>query len=211
MRSFAAAAIVLVSVISTAARADIIYDNTSSTFTGSRSFTSLQIGDEVTAGGTARVVTDLEIGVNSQGVPATVSTLQAFLYANDGTGGAPGTLLWDSSVLQNVSLTGGSDLIAFAVPSITVPDTFTWAIQIGPATPVAAGLPNFGAPSVGSYVSGWFGGPGSWTPLPGALNLDLARITATTAVAPEPSSFVIAGVGALGLIGAWVRRRRVAP
>ena len=96
------------------------------------------------------------------------------------------------------------------VPSITVPNTFTWAIQIGQATPVAAGLPIFGSPTVGSYDSNWFEGPGSWTHAGGITNSYLARITATSAAVPEPSSVVIAGVGALGMIGAWVRRRRVA-
>jgi hypothetical protein len=153
----------------------------------------------------------MDLGVNSQNVPATLSTLQAFLYANDGAGGAPGTLLWQSAVKQNLALTGGNDLIAFVVPSVTVPNTFTWALQTGNATPVAAGLPTFGAPTVGAYVSGWFGGPGSWTPLPGSNNIYLARITTATTAVPEPSTYALAGVmGAVGLIGAWMRRKRMA-
>src|SRR5579872_6090814 len=133
-----------------ASQADFIYDNTTTTFTGNRSFTALQSGDEVKAGGTDLAVTRLEIGLNSQGQAATLSTFQAFLYANDGAGGAPGTLLWQSALLQSVALTGGNDLIAFAVPDVLVPDTFTWAAQTGAATPVAAGLPIFGSPTVGT-------------------------------------------------------------
>jgi hypothetical protein len=209
LRSFVwTTAVVLSSLVPSMARADVIYDNTSTAFTGSRTFTALQIGDEVTAGGTGRTVTELDSGVNSQNQAATASTLQAFLYANDGTGGAPGTLLWQSAVKTNVALTGGNDLIAFSVPSVTVPNTFTWTIQIGGTTPVAAGLPNFGAPTTGTYVSGWFGGPGSWTATGGSNNIYLARITAGVAV-PEPSTYALAGIlSAMGLVGAWVRRDR---
>jgi hypothetical protein len=203
------AAVLLASLAPGVTRADIIYDNTTTSFTGSRTFTALQNGDEVTAGGTARVVTELDIGVNSQNTPATVSTLQAFLYANDGASGAPGTLLWQSTVKQNVALTGGSDLIAFAVPNVTVPGTFTWEIQTGNATPVAAGLPIFGAPTVGAYVIDWFGGPGSWTHSGGGTQTYLARIIAQAV--PEPSAYALASVlGATGLVGEWVHRRRIA-
>ena len=38
-----AAGILSASLVSAAARAELIYDNTSSTFTGSRAFTALQI------------------------------------------------------------------------------------------------------------------------------------------------------------------------
>jgi hypothetical protein len=189
------------------ASADIIDDNSTNAFAGGRSFTALQIGDEVTAGGTARHVSELQIGVNSQGVPATASSLQAFLYANDGTGGAPGTLLWQSAVKTNVALTGGSDLIAFAVPNVIVPRTFTWAMQIGSATPVAAGLPMFGAPTTGSFVEGWFGGPGLWDPLEPTQIFE-ARITATTANVPEPASITLLCTGLASFGGFHLRRWR---
>jgi hypothetical protein len=116
----------------------------------------------------------------------------ARLYANNGPGVEPGTLLWESDLFRDISLTGGNDLIPFDVPNVTVPDVFTWTIQVSNPTPVAVGLPFFGEPSVGSspgYV--WFGGPGSWTH-PSSPN-HLARISGS---APVPGPLPLLGVGA---------------
>jgi len=186
------------------ALAALIFNNT--TFpVGTTTFTALQIGDEVQVSGSALNVTDLEIGVSEQGIAGTAD-LQAFLYANDGAGGAPGTLLWQSAVMINVALTGGNDLVAFAVPSIAVPNTFTWAIQISNSQPLAAGLPSFDPPSVGSILHGWFGGPGGWG------NLDssgtdahfMARISV-----PEPPTLLNVGVALFLWLGwAGIRGRR---
>jgi hypothetical protein len=35
-----------------------------------------------------------------------------FLYANDGAGGTPVTLLWNSAVMAKVALGGGNDFVA---------------------------------------------------------------------------------------------------
>ena len=178
------ATVVLAVMTQASAAAGVIFNNTT-TPTGSISFTALPIGNEVTVSGPVLTVTDLEIGVNQQGIAGTAN-LQAFLYANDGSGGAPGTLLWESSLMTNVALNGGNDLIAFAVPGVLVPSTFTWAIQISDTQPVAAGLPAFDPPTVGTIDHGWFGGPGSWTSLD-SLGVNahyMARITASTV--PEP-------------------------
>jgi hypothetical protein len=204
-----AAAVLLTALTPSASQADLIYDNTTTAFTGNWASTALQIGNEITAGGTARSVAQLEIGLWSQREPATLSTLQAFLYANDGAGGAPGTLLWQSAVKQNIALTGSPDLIAFTVPNVTVPDTFTWTVQVGAATPVAALLPVFGPPTVGSFVDDWFGGPGSWGH--GGAPYPLIYEARITAAVPEFSTATLAGVlGVMGLVGAWVRRKCVA-
>jgi hypothetical protein len=191
-------------VVAAQASAELIFDNTTR-FLGPINFTALPIGDEVQVSGTGSKVTDLQIGVNQQKIAGTAN-LQAFLYANDGAGGIPGSLLWQSALMTNVALTGGNDLIDFAVPSIAVPTTFTWAIQISNTQPVAAGVPSFNPPSVGSVLHGWFGGPGKWTNLDGE-RVDahfMARIQATTAI-PEPSTFVavcltlLIGLGWIGV------------
>jgi hypothetical protein len=160
----------------------IIYDNTSSSPTGQGgTITALEQGDEVRLNPDApRSIVLLEIGLNQQGTAGTTDLL-ARLYANDGPSGEPGTLLWQSDLFRDISLTGGNDLISLDVPNVTVPDVFTWTIQVSNSTPVAVALPFFGEPSVGTspaYV--WFGGPGSWghpsVPVPGPLNY-LARIS----------------------------------
>jgi hypothetical protein len=197
---FVASALIGILTSNTAAPA-VIYDNTSSTSMNSAAYTPFQIGNEVLPAGTDRNVTLLEIGVFSQGFAET-ATLQAFLYINNGTGGQPGTLLWQSAVMTNVPLTGArNDLIDFPVPDVLVPGDFTWALQISNVSgPAAAGLPAYGPPSVGSstYYS-WSGLPGSWTKV-GSLSspqINLARITAITI--PEPSSIHLLGIG-LGLV-----------
>jgi hypothetical protein len=188
-------------------RADIIYDNTSTSYTGSTSFSAEPQGDEVQAGGTARFVTQLQIGVYSQMVAETAD-VQAFLYANDGSGGAPGTLLWQSPV-KPVHLTGSpNDLVRFAVPAVQVPGEFTWAAQISNTPVLAAGLPIFGQPTVGTYVAGWFGGPGQWTHFPLTVPY-LAQITARAAApVPEPATLGLAACGLVAAGAARIARRR---
>ena len=179
----------------------VIYDNTGSGFTGVIAGTQQQIGDEVQAAGTARDVTLLEIGVDSQG-SAFTADLQARLYANDGVGGQPDTLLWQGNV-RSVPLNGGIDVVPFVVPDVLVPDTFTWTLQYGnlPLT-----LPLFGPASIGSSPDFfWFGGPGSWTIFPHGGDLE-ARITAEQV--PEPSAISSLTLGLACSIGLLSRQRR---
>jgi len=157
-------AVVALSSFACGSGGDVIYDNTK-TSTGSTSFSELQIGDEVVAEGRNRKVVLLEIGLTQQGSPGT-GDVQARLYANDGPDGAPATLLWESDLMDDVEFTGGFDMIAFAVPSVLVPDLFTWTIQISDTQPVAIGLPHFHPPIVGSSPDhAWFGEEMSWTKL----------------------------------------------
>jgi hypothetical protein len=197
----------LLTGLASAARADIIYDNTTTRVGSALNFTTQEVGSEVQAAGTARLATDLLIGVSQQGMAGTAD-LQARLYAADGPGGRPGTLLWEGPVLQDVHLTGGLDLIDFAVPLVLVPDTFVWTVQISNTSPVAVGLPTFGPPTVGSSPTNWFGNPTTgWGPLPTAPFE--ARVEAVSAPVPEPSSFLLLLPG-LGLV-LWHRVRSGRP
>jgi hypothetical protein len=195
------------------ARGGIIYDNTTTRFGTSLIFSALQMGDEVRAAGTDRRVSLLQIGVSQQGFAGTAD-LRARLYANDGTGGQPGSLLWESALLNDVALTGGIDLISFPVPQVLVPDVFTWTLQVSDTRPVAVGLPFFNPPTVGSSPDyAWFGGPGSWTrqTTPNPANM-MARVTAVGDVVavPEPISVVVALPGVVGVLLATARFRRAA-
>jgi hypothetical protein len=203
---YSLAAILTLVIHQASASAGVIFDNTTTPLSAA-SFTVLQEGDEVAVSGTALNVNDLKIGVTSQGSPGS-ATLQAFLYANDGAAGAPGTLLWTSAIMPNVALTGGSDLIDFAVPNVLVPSTFTWAIQISDTRPIASGLPIFSPPTVGGILHGWFGGPGSWTSLDGmGADADyMARISASSV--PEPTALVHGSLALLIGLGFSCRRWR---
>lgn len=185
--------------------ADVGYDNTT-TNTGTRSFTQLQIGDEVTLGPGSDVITNLMIGVTMQGQPGTAD-LQARLYANDGIDDKPGTLLWESDLLDDVALTGGDDLIDFDVPNVLVPDTFTWTIQISDTNPIAAGLPHYHPPTVGSSPDwAWFGNGTSWTILTNGQN----PVNFMARIITESNSGPILGAtaqcpGGGGIIVEWAR------
>ena len=174
------------------ASADVIFDNTATGDHGITTTSAPELGGEVIAApGTSRVVTDLEIGFTSQGAPATAD-LQAFLYANDGPGGSPGTLLWASAVMAGVSLDTTNQLISFIVPSVTVPDDFTWASSITNSSAVVGLVPASGA-SIGTFVQPWVGSPGSWSTLPANFETEV-RITAGAAAVPEPSTFAVSAL-----------------
>jgi hypothetical protein len=201
-----AAALIAILTSNTASPA-VIYDNTSSTFANTVITGPNQIGGEVLPAGTDRIVTLLGIGVYSQHA-ATTATLQAFLYANDGAGGQPGTQLWQSATMTGVPITGApNDLIAFAVPNVAVPGDFTWTLQItNGAGPFSVGLPGYGPPSVGSSpVFIWSGQPGSWQKI-GSQSSPVYVLASITAV-PEPTAMLLLSVG-LGLVFVLVFTRR---
>ncbi len=201
-------AVLAVGVLAAPATADVIYDNTT-TFKNAIAFDVAQLGNEVQAAGSARYVDDLQIGVNAQGSPGTAN-LQAFLYANDGSGGAPGTMLWESALMTAVPITVGNDLISFVVPDVKVPDAFTWTLQISNSQPLA-GISVFDPPTTGAILHSWFGTPGSWTSDDGA-GADghfMARITAASSAAvPEPASIVSLSITVLIGFLAWASLRR---
>jgi hypothetical protein len=148
---------------------------------GTLAFTALQIGDEVVAAGDARTVTQLQIGLSMQGFSGSADFVVS-LYANNGPAGAPGSLLWQSGLFNDVPLSGAVQLIPFNVPNVVVPDVFTWTVQISNYTPVAVGLVGANPPSVGSSPAfTWFGSPGNWTQLSSPQDY-MAQVLAV----PEP-------------------------
>ena len=180
--------------------ATIIFDN----FPGPGGITatgSPQLGDEVTAApGTPRVVTELDLGfTNGGGVPQTAD-LQAFLYANDGSGGSPGTLLWQSAVMSGVSINSTNATIAFIVPSILVPNTFTFTAAITDQTGNFGYAPASGA-TTGTFVTPWAGSPGSWSSLQPPFEVEGRVIAASV---PEPSTIVLLALGLAVFVG-WRR------
>jgi hypothetical protein len=172
--------------------AQTIYDDTS--MTADEAFTALQIGDEVYAADNAREISQLQVGLTMQGASGT-SDFVLRLYDNTGSGGAPGSLLWQSAEFNNVPLSGGNELISFNVPDVLVPDVFTWTLQITNYTPVAVGLVGAGDPTIGgSPAYTWFGGPGKWTQLS-----DPQNFAVSIQAVPEPGEVSLLGF-ALGIL-----------
>jgi hypothetical protein len=161
-----------------------------------------ELGNEITVAGTDRVVTELEVGIFSQngifpnGTPGSV-VFTAELYANDGAGGQPGSLLWQSADV-GVDYPGGCSMVTFNVPQVVVPGTFTWTVDYVLTADTSPGLTTAPAPTIGSYIVGWFRGQNSeW----GQATADL---TAQIEAIPEPST---EGLVLVGLSALWLGHR----
>ena len=180
----------------------IVFDNTSNIGISGAIYSALPMGNQILLSGTNRIISEIDLGVTRQGYPGTAD-FQLWFYANDGSTGKPGTMLWNSGLTDNLPLTGNPQVVAFPVPQIVVPDTFTWELQISDskgATQAAVGQLGANSPTVGSFVNAWFGNPGSWT------NDHFQRAARVVAV-PEPSTFVLFGMSAFCLL-AWAWRWR---
>lgn len=163
-------------------------------------------GSEVTVANSANVLTDLSIDIYSQGgpfpnptgIPPGYANFQAQIYANDGTQGAPGSLLWQSSIVH-VNYQPGLTLLDFTLPQLLVPNTFTWTLAYYSTSPIPPAMPTALAPTIGTTDTGWFRAVNSlWTPIAESYGVQIEAV-------PEP------GIGALlsasGLAFWHIRRR----
>jgi hypothetical protein len=94
---------------------------------------SMEYGDEVMLTGTARILTKLRFEYGGSFFSNGDEQARVRIYANNGSnwkGNAdyttPGTLLWESPLFPVLTGYNTKDLL---VPSIRVPDRFTWTIQ----------------------------------------------------------------------------------
>jgi hypothetical protein len=117
-------------------------------------------GDQVSLGGQSRQVQQLEFWYQVGGQAAAgASDLRVRFYANDGAGGAPGTLIWDSGVRPQFPHISGSNHVALAVPNIVVPEVLTWTVEFTGRTGSAAeamGLRIYDPPLVGTSDPAFF-------------------------------------------------------
>ena len=118
---------------------------------------SAEWGDQVTLAGTGRALTEMCVYTFGDFVPPSgVEKIRIRLYRNDGPPvGAPpkdtpGTILWDSGFIV---MKPGWRAQRISIPSIVVPDTFTWTASFSGTTGMPfnrAGLCYFGPPTIGS-------------------------------------------------------------
>jgi hypothetical protein len=206
-------AIVALLILSPFAAGSIVYSNTT-THTGtyheilaSGATNGPEHGNKVTLAGTDRVVTNIAFVMRILGPGAANFHYQARLYANNGPGGQPGTMLWESAKL-NGGIDGGADLTyGVPVPNIDVPDTCTVTFQLTDRAIFQApiGIALFTPPTVGSAAAGYWNnlGGGNWQ-LAGQAEAPFGvRLTAI----PAPSSIATLAIGVL-VVGRRVRRAK---
>ena len=103
--------------------------------------------------------------------------------------------------MPGVNINSTNLLIAFSVPSVIVPNTFTWAAAITNASTSVIGFVPANTATTGTFVVAWDGSPGSWQALAGTGTTfeTEARVIAAQAV-PEPSTFVLFAAGLVGTV-----------
>ena len=160
----------------------IVFDNATGASGGIFGPGCCQVGNEVTLGGNARRVVLLSWLVDSQDTEVTTG-IEVRIYANDGPGGAPDTLLWESGLLTGIHVAATDSFLDVAVPEITVPDIVTVTSRILDSTPVALGRRDGGPPSVGSVNASWVeSAPGEWHQGFGPWGMRIAAVPETPTI-----------------------------
>lgn len=194
--------IVLGAESSRAAPGEVVFDNTINTSGAVFGPGCCQVGNEITLAGNAREIIELSWMVYSQNLDI-VGGIETQIYSNNGPGGSPGTLLWQSGPLTGISISAADTFIDIAVPNIPVPETITVTSRILDSTPVALGRVYGGSPIEGSVNTSWIEqAPGVWDQAFGPWGLRVVAI-------PEPSAFslsISAGVLLAGLSRCWAAR-----
>lgn len=150
-------------------------------------------GDEVNLGGAATDRTIASISFEYYANYAQAGGITLSLFANDGVGGAPGTLIDSfSGDIQN----GGANFnvnFAYNVANV-IPDTLTWAVQFaGVGGANSAGLiANATALTGSSPNTFWENQGGNWV---------------EQSIVPEPTTVALASVGGVAFLGMLFMRR----
>jgi hypothetical protein len=156
----------LLMAVAPVAVADVVFNNTASPLNTyyplvpAGQAAGPEIGNQIVLAGQARHITRLHVRmrIGQSGVATFYGRVR--LYANDGPGGFPGTLLWEGPERPCV-IDSGADLeYPFDVPGgVSVPTAITWTVQLSARSgqnQSALGPAHYGAPAVGAASPGWW-------------------------------------------------------
>ena len=211
-------------VLACAARADVVYDNSTTDLHVRYNPGSHEVGDEIVLAPGANYVTNFQF--QYWGTFSGTAQARVRFYANDGTNSpagplVPNSLLFDSDWF-NIDPTTRSTLI-FDQTALTagnamnlsgaVPDSFTWSVQFQNVTGGGAGVDLYNPPSVGNnYMEFWDNaGLSDWHY--SSLVIDgtngPANFAARVSAVPEPTAlwFGLAGGLAALVLRHYARRR----
>jgi len=187
--------------LSDATAPGVVFDNTANPGSAEFGPGAAQVGNEITLGGEARQITDVSWLVYSQNENV-LASIQMWIYANNGPGGAPGTLLWSSGLLTGLQISATDTSLDVKVPNVVVPDTIT-ITSIVDAQPVALGRLFAGSPNVGSFDASWVETyPGAW------YQESFPPYGMQVVAVPEPSSVSLV-VAAWAMLASVLRYRRL--
>lgn len=146
------------------ATAAVVYDNTTTyqstenELLSSGQTASGEHGNQVQLTGTERFVTSLTYRLRIAGAGVASFNIRIRFYANDGLDGRPGTVLWESPVQFRVIDSGAPITYTLTVPSVLVPDSFTWTVQVSDRQGNMArmGPSEYHPPTIGGAVPGYW-------------------------------------------------------
>jgi hypothetical protein len=186
-----------------AAQGEIVYDNLA-TPTAAYSGVTLEQGDQVTLGGTARMLTCFTLPLVSGEYGSSSARLRLSLYRNDGPDGAPRTLLYRNGEFDVTYSYGTTTFAELSLPDVLVPDTFTWTIAPVSTAGWYPDLPWYDPPTIGSsgdfFWQYWVGIWRTVNIFPWVNDNFGARFEAV----PEPGRALLPAA----VLGAWAARRR---
>ncbi|MCL5096595.1 MAG: SUMF1/EgtB/PvdO family nonheme iron enzyme, partial [Candidatus Omnitrophica bacterium] len=173
--------------LAASASAGVVFDN-SANFLADYCFAPDEFGDQIQLGGdpSERVLTRFEFQYHLSFNASGDEKAELRFYRNDGPGGAPGTMFYDSGLF---AITPGDNTVTAQDLDLPVPDTFTWTVRFNGIEGMEnAGLPFYNPPTVGSS-------PGTYWEKTGGLHWIASDLSASGGPPAnfEARAFAIAG------------------
>lgn len=200
----------VVSAASMTSRADTLVFNNTSNYLGTSYYVPSEFGDQInlSSATTDRYLTKFTFEYTSAHGNSGDERVWLKFYANDGAGGAPGTVLYDSRFAFPTDIAmprGNANLVDLTGVSIRVPDSFTWTVQFSNvAASETVGLIMYDPPTVGTdFDDYWEKTTAGWVTkrLPGSA-YSFGAVAYAVAI-PEPGTLqlgLLAGISALGFL-----------